>query len=64
MEIYNENAYDILEDKHLTTPIESWTKVGFQEDDFGNIKLKNISVVQIFDEELGLELLRKGCYIR
>lgn len=27
MEIYNENAYDLLERKHLELPIENWNKV-------------------------------------
>lgn len=27
MEIYNENAYDLLDHKHLETPLESWNKV-------------------------------------
>lgn len=27
MEIYNENAYDLLDHTHLETPLESWNKV-------------------------------------
>tara|TARA_B110000503_G_C7151159_1_gene415250 strand:+ start:2339 stop:2458 length:120 start_codon:yes stop_codon:yes gene_type:complete len=27
MEIYNENAYDLLDKKHLEMPIEQWNKV-------------------------------------
>jgi kinesin family protein 6/9 len=27
MEIYNENAYDLLDKKHLELPIEQWNKV-------------------------------------
>lgn len=27
MEIYNENAFDLLEKKHLEVPIEQWSKV-------------------------------------
>lgn len=27
MEIYNENAYDLLEKRHLETPLEQWNKV-------------------------------------
>ena len=27
MEIYNENAYDLLDKKHLEMPIEQWSKV-------------------------------------
>lgn len=27
MEIYNENAYDLLDKKHLELPLEQWNKV-------------------------------------
>jgi kinesin family protein 6/9 len=27
MEIYNENAYDLLENRHIETPFEQWNKV-------------------------------------
>jgi kinesin family protein 6/9 len=27
MEIYNETAYDLLDRKHLESPMESWNKV-------------------------------------
>ena len=27
MEIYNENAYDLLDKTHLEMPIEQWSKV-------------------------------------
>ena len=27
MEIYNENAFDLLDRKHLELPLESWNKV-------------------------------------
>ncbi len=27
MEIYNENAYDLLDRRHLETPLENWSKV-------------------------------------
>ena len=29
MEIYNENAYDLLNQKHLEQPMENWSKVEF-----------------------------------
>lgn len=44
MEIYNENAYDLLDHRHLDTPLETWNKINLMEDDYGNIHLKNISV--------------------
>lgn len=27
MEIYNENAYDLLDRRHVETPLENWNKV-------------------------------------
>lgn len=44
MEIYNENAYDLLNRDNLETPLESWGKISFMEDSKGNIHLKNLSV--------------------
>lgn len=29
MEIYNEYAYDLLDSKHLESPLENWNKVKF-----------------------------------
>ena len=29
MEIYNENAYDLLDKSHVELPLESWNKVRF-----------------------------------
>ena len=29
MEIYNEQAYDLLDQKHVEIPIENWNKVYF-----------------------------------
>lgn len=58
MEIYNENAYDLLEKRHLETPLEQWNKVinynlyqiALYEDDQNNIHLKNLSIHQCNNE--------------
>ena len=44
MEIYNEHAYDLLERKHIEQTLDTWNKITFLEDDYGNIHLKNVSV--------------------
>lgn len=33
MEIYNENAFDLLDKRNLETPIENWNKITLFEDD-------------------------------
>lgn len=33
MEIYNEKAYDLLNEDHLVSPIEQWNKVVYSVDD-------------------------------
>jgi kinesin family member 6/9 len=50
MEIYNENAFDLLNRKNLEMPLEKWGKISFQEDHNGNIHLKNLSVHQCESE--------------
>lgn len=47
MEIYNENAYDLFEDRHLETSFDKWTKVKiilnrlhFTKMILGSLKLK------------------------
>lgn len=44
LEIYNENAYDLLDREHLELPLERWNKVTMYEDDDKNLHLKNLSV--------------------
>lgn len=44
MEIYNENAYDLLDRNNIELPMEDWSKIMFLEDNYGNIHLKNLSV--------------------
>lgn len=64
MEIYNENAYDLFEDRHLETSFDKWTKVTFYEDDYGTTQMKNLSVHEIDEEEKGIDLLMKGNHIK
>lgn len=48
MEIYNENAYDLLNKKHLELPLEQWSKINvIQDDESSSIKLKKIQQVTI-----------------
>jgi kinesin family protein 6/9 len=44
MEIYNESAYDLLENKHAELPIEGWSKIQLFEDLYGNLHMKNLSI--------------------
>ncbi|KRX01515.1 P-loop containing nucleoside triphosphate hydrolase [Pseudocohnilembus persalinus] len=64
MEIYNENAYDLLDHRHLDSPLESWNKINLMEDDFGNIHLKNVSVHSCSEEQQCIDLLMMGSFIR
>ncbi|KAL4488373.1 hypothetical protein ABPG72_019223 [Tetrahymena utriculariae] len=64
MEIYNEKAYDLLNEDHLVSPIEQWNKVEFKRDNLGNIHLSNISLHEIDDAKPGIDLLMMGNYIR
>ena len=58
MEIYNENAYDLLDKKHLELPLEQWSKVKnikkkvlmVYEEDGNNTRFKNINVINIENE--------------
>ena len=44
LEIYNENAYDLLDKKHLETPMENWNKIQIFEDEGGNTVTKNLLI--------------------
>jgi kinesin family protein 6/9 len=43
-EIYNECGYDLLDRKHAETPFEKWNKITLQEDNNGNLHLRNLTV--------------------
>ena len=43
-EIYNEQGYDLLDQKHSTIPFEKWSKINLYEDMQQNIHMKNLSV--------------------
>jgi kinesin family protein 6/9 len=71
MEIYNENAYDLLENKHIELPFEQWSKVqnsvrqvSFYEDDEGSVQTKNLTVHSVTDEQQGIDLLMMGNFIK
>lgn len=64
MEIYNENAYDLLDRNHLDLPLEKWNKIVMLQDDDNNIHLKNLSVHNCKNEQQGIDLLMMGNFIR
>lgn len=80
MEIYNEQAYDLLDNRHVEIPIENWNKVQkiailikfkfyniqivIFEDDYGNINLKNVTIHHCTNEQEGIDLLMMGNFIR
>lgn len=64
LEIYNENAYDLLDKAHSETDIEDWKKIIVYEDNYNNTMLKNLSMIKVENEQQALDLLITGNYIR
>ena len=64
IEIYNENAYDLFDKSHFREPLENWRKIIVYEDNYGNIMLKNMSMIKVENEQQALDLLITGNYIR
>jgi kinesin family protein 6/9 len=64
LEIYNENAYDLLDRHHSEIDIENWRKIIVYEDNSGNIILKNLSMIKVENEQQALDLLMTGNFIR
>ena len=64
LEIYNENAFDLLDKDHEDTDLDNWKKIGIYEDLDGNIVLKNLITVEVSDEREAMEALMNGNYIR
>ena len=64
IEIYNENAYDLFDKSHYNSPLENWKKIIIYEDNFGNIIMKNMSMIKVENEEQALDLLATGNYNR
>ena len=64
LEIYNENGYDLLDQRHAQASLDAWNKIELFEDDFGNIHLKNLSIHKIGSEDEALDLLIMGNFIR
>jgi kinesin family protein 6/9 len=64
IEIYNENAYDLFDKSHLNSPLENWKKIIVYEDNYGNIVMKNMSMIKVEKEEQALDLLEIGNSIR
>jgi kinesin family protein 6/9 len=64
LEIYNENGYDLLDQRHSQVSLEDWSKIELFEDEFGNIHLKNLSIHKVGSEDEALNLLMMGNFIR
>ena len=64
IEIYNENAYDLFDKSHYNSPLENWKKIIVYEDNYGNLIMKNMSMIKVENEEQALDLLETGNYIR
>jgi kinesin family protein 6/9 len=64
LEIYNENAYDLLDRHHSEMDIEKWRKITVYEDNMGNIIMKNLYMIKVENEQQALDLLMNGNYIR
>jgi kinesin family member 6/9 len=64
LEIYNENAYDLLDRHHSEIDMENWRKIIVYEDNSGNIMLKNLSMIKVENEQQALDLLMTGNFIR
>lgn len=64
LEIYNEQAYDLLDRRNLELSLENWNKINLYEDDTGNIHLRNLSVHECQSEQDGIDLLMMGNFIR
>lgn len=64
LEIYNENAYDLLDRHHSEIELENWRKIIVYEDNSGNIMLKNLSMIKVENEQQALDLLMTGNFIR
>jgi kinesin family protein 6/9 len=64
LEIYNENAYDLLDKNHSDLEIENWKKIVVYEDNNSNIILKNLLMIKVENEYQALDLLMTGNLIR
>jgi kinesin family protein 6/9 len=64
LEIYNENAYDLLDRNHSEIELENWKKIIVYEDNYNNLILKNLSMIKVENEHQALDLLMTGNFIR
>jgi kinesin family protein 6/9 len=60
LEIYNENAYDILDKNKQKKSLENWSKILIQDDEFGEAKMQNLRVFECESEDQALSLLFMG----
>ena len=59
LEIYNEEGYDLLDDRPIKT-IDDLQRVTVLEDNTGNIILRNLSTHELHSEEEAMQLLHRG----
>lgn len=62
LEIYNENAYDLLDTS--TSELEKWKKIIVYEDYSSNIVLKNLNTVKVTNEKEALDIFMTGNFNR
>lgn len=64
MEIYNENAYDLLREEHAEEEFNKWEKLQIYEAENSSIQIKNLLQVDCTSAKDGINLLNIGNYIR
>ena len=62
LEIYNENAYDLLESS--SNDMDKWKKIVVYEDNTSNIILKNLNTIKVTSEKQALDIFMTGNYNR
>ncbi|KAK0163150.1 hypothetical protein PV327_006858 [Microctonus hyperodae] len=62
LEIYNENGYDLLDQKQrqVTSRLEDLPRVEIHEDELGTLHLKNLSIHRVKNEQEAMDLLFIG----
>ena len=53
-----------MDRQHSEIELENWTKIILYEDNYGNIILKNLSMIRVENEQQALDLLMTGNFIR
>jgi len=64
IEIYNESAYDLLEERNGDSNFEQWPKITLMEDEENRFCFRNGSVNICKTEEEALDFFMMGNYLR